>query len=99
MGGVLLADDVGVGKTLEAFGLIATLTDLIDCVVKDHEAILPPAADATWYHKGNVDWARTVCRGVPEAKDVNCDWENPRAMEPKLSFFTSYLAGRNNTFK
>lgn len=40
--GVLLADDVGVGKTLEAFGLIATLTDLIDRVMKDHEHILPP---------------------------------------------------------
>ena len=48
--GVLLANDVGVGKTLEAFGLIATLTDLIDHVVKDHEAILPPIlckSDAT----------------------------------------------------
>ena len=48
--GVLLADDVGVGKTLEAFGLIATLTDLIDRVAKDHEAILPPIlrkSDAT----------------------------------------------------
>jgi hypothetical protein len=28
--GVLLADDVGVGKTLEALGLVAAITDLID---------------------------------------------------------------------
>ena len=40
------------------------------------------AADATRYRDGNVDCARTVCGGVPEAKDVDRDWENPRAAEP-----------------
>jgi hypothetical protein len=56
--GVLLADDVGVGKTLEAFGLIATLTDLIDRVKKNHEEILPPIlrkSDATDVIRATTD--------------------------------------------
>lgn len=39
--GVLLADDVGVGKTLEVFGTIAAITDLVDRCDKDHMTTLP----------------------------------------------------------
>ena len=40
------------------------------------------AADATRHRDDNVDCAKNVCGGVPEAKDVDRDWENPRAAEP-----------------
>ena len=49
--GILIADDVGVGKTLEAFGLIASLTDLVDRANKDHQTLFPPIlgmSDATY---------------------------------------------------
>jgi len=39
-------------------------------------------ADVIRHCEGNVDWVGTVCGGVPEAKDVDRDWENPRAAEP-----------------
>jgi hypothetical protein len=52
--GMLVADDVGVGKTLENYGLIASVVDILDCAAAGKP--LPPiiseslALIAPWRH-------------------------------------------------